>query len=58
MRLAELLGVIILATLFSAVMPWSPAVAQGEAFIVSPGESPRYGGQQGREADVTELLAT
>ena len=38
----------------------SPAVAAGEGapYIVLPGEAPRYGGQQGREADVTELLAT
>jgi quercetin dioxygenase-like cupin family protein len=26
--------------------------------IVVPGSVPRYGGQQGREADITELLAT
>src|SRR5438270_4153998 len=38
----------------------SPAIAagDGEAFIVLPTEATRYGGQQGREADVTELLAT
>jgi quercetin dioxygenase-like cupin family protein len=38
----------------------SPALAaeEGEAFIVLPGEAQRYGGQQGREADITELLAT
>ena len=29
-----------------------------EAFIVLPGEAPRYSGQQGREQDFTELLAT
>jgi quercetin dioxygenase-like cupin family protein len=34
------------------------AAAEGEAFIVLPGEAPRYGGQQGREADITEPLAT
>src|SRR4051794_26646617 len=38
----------------------SPAVAAGEGgpLIVLPGNAPRYGGQQGREADMTELLAT
>src|SRR3954464_8896966 len=38
----------------------SPAVAAGEGgpLIVLPGNAPRYGGQQGREADTTELLAT
>jgi len=38
----------------------SPAVSaeEGEAFIVLPGAAPSYGGQQGREADITELLAT
>ena len=45
-------------TLVFLLLAGSPAVAQGEAFIVSPGEAPRYGGQQGREADITELLAT
>jgi quercetin dioxygenase-like cupin family protein len=34
------------------------AAAEGEAFVFLPGEAPRYGGQQGREADITELLAT
>src|SRR4051812_45008499 len=44
------------------VRRWStcPAVAAGEGgpLIVLPGNAPRYGGQQGREADMTELLAT
>ena len=51
-----------LAALILFVLPCgsAPAVAagDGEAFIVLPGEPPRYGGQQGREADITELLAT
>jgi mannose-6-phosphate isomerase-like protein (cupin superfamily) len=34
------------------------AVATEGGFIVMPGEAPRYGGQQGRESDATELLAT
>ena len=37
----------------------SSQVSAGEgAFIVLPGEAPRYSGQQGREQDFTELLAT
>ena len=47
------------AVVFLVLLPGSPAVAgEGEAFIFLPGEAPRYGGQQGREADITELLAT
>jgi quercetin 2,3-dioxygenase len=46
------------AVVFLVLPSGSPAVAQGEAFIVLPGEAPRYSGQQGREADITELLAT
>src|SRR4051812_23457052 len=37
----------------------SPTIAaEAEAFIVLPNQATRYGGQQGREADITELLAT
>jgi hypothetical protein len=37
----------------------SAQVSAGEeAFIVLPGEASRYSGQQGREGDFTELLAT
>jgi quercetin dioxygenase-like cupin family protein len=45
---------------FLVLFSGSSAVAagEGEAFIFLPGEAPRYGGQQGREADITELLAT
>ena len=32
--------------------------AEGERFVVLPGQAPRFTGPQGREADVTELLAT
>jgi quercetin dioxygenase-like cupin family protein len=46
------------AIVFLVLPSGSPAVAQGEPFIFLPGEAPRYGGQQGREADITELLAT
>jgi len=48
------------AVVFLVLLSGSSAVAagEGEAFIFLPGEAPRYGGQQGREADTTELLAT
>jgi len=48
------------AVVFLVLFSGSPAVAagEGEAFIFLPGEAPHYGGQQGREADITELLAT
>lgn len=48
------------AVVFLVLPSGSPAVAagEGEAFVVLPGEAQRYGGQQGREGDVTELLAT
>ena len=36
----------------------SQVSAGEEAFIVLPGEATRYSGQQGREGDFTELLAT
>ena len=51
---------LIAAVIFFGLPGFWPAVAaeKGEAFIVLPGEAPRYGGQQGREADITELLAT
>ena len=35
-----------------------PVFAAEGAFIVLPGEASRYSGQQGREGDFTELLAT
>ena len=54
-----LLHSLVAAAVFLVSPSGSPAVAQGgEAFLVSPGEAPRYGGPQGREADITELLAT
>src|SRR5215207_5634103 len=58
-RFGLLYSLIAVMVLF-ALPSGSPAVAagQGEAFIILPGEAPRYGGQQGREADITELLAT
>jgi quercetin 2,3-dioxygenase len=48
------------AVVFLVLPSGSPAVAagEGEAFVVLPGEAPRYGGPQGREANFTELLAT
>src|SRR5215207_9986739 len=53
-----LLHSLAIAVAFLVLPSGSPAVAQGEAFVVLPGEAPRYGGQQGREANITELLAT
>ena len=38
--------------------PSQSSTIHGEALIVLPGEARRYRGQQGREQDVTELLAT
>jgi quercetin 2,3-dioxygenase len=38
---------------------WGLAAAAEQAgFLVLPGSAPRFAGQQGREGDVTELLAT
>ena len=38
---------------------WLLAVAAaGAGFVVSPGGGPRFSGPQGREADVTEMVAT
>ena len=53
-------AVAIIALGFFVLLSGSSAVAaaESEAFIVLPGEAQGYGGQQGREADVTELLAT
>ncbi|WP_334262076.1 hypothetical protein [Bradyrhizobium sp. 6(2017)] len=42
----------------TVVLPSAPVSAGDEAFIVLPGEPTRYSGQQGREGDFTELLAT
>src|SRR5258705_4032306 len=49
----------LLYSLVAAVALPSAQVSAGEeAFIVLPGETPRYSGPQGREGDFTELLAT
>lgn len=37
---------------------WLVAAAAGAGFVVLPQDAPRFSGPQGREADVTELLAT
>src|SRR5437667_11164794 len=34
------------------------AAAEGEGFVVLPDGAPRFSGPKGREADVTELVAT
>jgi quercetin dioxygenase-like cupin family protein len=36
----------------------SAALADAGGFVVLPGHAPRYSGPQGREADITEFLAT
>jgi mannose-6-phosphate isomerase-like protein (cupin superfamily) len=44
---------------FGVLLPPLTAMAAGEkAFVILPGAAPRFSGNQGREADVTELLAT
>jgi quercetin 2,3-dioxygenase len=41
------------------LLPWVTATAADEAgFVVLPGGAPRFAGAQGREADITEILAT
>lgn len=59
-RFGLLYSLAVAAIFFAALAGSPPAIAagEGEAFIVLPNEATRYGGQQGREADVTELLAT
>jgi quercetin 2,3-dioxygenase len=60
MRFGLLYSLVAAAIFFAVPAGSPPAIAAGEAeaFIVLPNEATRYGGQQGREADVTELLAT
>jgi len=44
---------------FGVLLPSVAAMAAGEkAFVVLPGSAPRFSGPRGREADVTEFLAT
>jgi mannose-6-phosphate isomerase-like protein (cupin superfamily) len=48
-----------LTMLFGVLLPSITAMAAGEeAFVVLPDRAPHFSGPQGREADVTELLAT
>ena len=54
-----LLYSLVAAVVVLALPSISAQVSAGEeAFIVLPGEASRYSGQQGREGDFTELLAT
>jgi mannose-6-phosphate isomerase-like protein (cupin superfamily) len=47
------------AWLLLALLPGpTPATAEGGGFVVLPDGASRFSGPQGREADVTELLAT
>src|SRR5580704_11545184 len=55
-RLGYLLAAAVVVLALSSI---SRRVSAAEgAFIVVPGEASRYSGQQGREGDLTELLAT
>jgi hypothetical protein len=55
-RLGYLLAAAVVVLALSSI---SRRVSAAEgAFIVVPGEASRYSGQQGREGDFTELLAT
>lgn len=48
-----------LAMVFGVLLPWLTAMAADEeGFVVLPDRAPRFSGPQGREADVTEILAT
>src|SRR5215467_3928101 len=54
-----LLYSLVVAVVVLALPSISSQVSAGEeAFIVLPGEASRFRGQQGREGDITELLAT
>jgi quercetin 2,3-dioxygenase len=54
-----LLSLLAAVVIVLALPSISPQVFAGEeAFIILPGEASRYSGQQGREGDFTELLAT
>jgi mannose-6-phosphate isomerase-like protein (cupin superfamily) len=50
---------LVAAWLVLALLPGpTPATAEGQGFVVLPDGASRFSGPQGREADVTELLAT
>ena len=52
-------AVLAAALLVFALLPTpGTAAAEAQAFVVSPHTAPHFAGPQGREADVTELLAT
>jgi len=54
-----LVYLLVAAVVVLALPSISAQVSAGEeAFIVLPGEASRYSGQQGREGDLTELVAT
>jgi hypothetical protein len=54
-----LLYLLVAAVVVLALSSFSRSVSAAEgAFIVLPGEASRYSGQQGREGDLTELVAT
>jgi len=48
-----------LALVCGVLLPWLTAMAADEeGFVVLPDRAPRFSGPQGREADVTEVLAS
>jgi mannose-6-phosphate isomerase-like protein (cupin superfamily) len=47
------------AMVFGVLSPWVTAMAANEeGLVVLPDRAPRFSGPQGREADITEILAT
>lgn len=48
-----------LAMVFGVLSPWLTAMAASEeGLVVLPDRAPRFSGPQGRETDITEILAT
>ncbi len=48
-----------LVMVFGVLSPWFTAMAATEeGLVVLPDRAPRFSGPQGREADITEILAT
>ena len=54
----QLMLLLLVQSAAHAPAPATTSVIHGEPLLVLPGEARRYRGQQGREGDITELLAT
>jgi quercetin dioxygenase-like cupin family protein len=54
-RTLAMLGVYLLAGPVAAAVVW---LASASGFVTLGGQAPKFGGQQGRENDVTEILAS